>query len=158
MSMAGWRCFHMCALLIFFLSCEELVLLLFPHCLLCIQVTNAARWGAETEPEPRSSRPIGHLAILSVTFSKRDKSWISHHSLQSISKGLSCTFPIALSWLFHSNTTYSFRNGLQLWRTYNYQATAQAAWPKFNLIYYRHKRRTCTWPAIMLSVACMAVT
>lgn len=40
----------MCALLIYFLSCEELVLLLFPLCLLCIQAGNAARRGPETNP------------------------------------------------------------------------------------------------------------
>lgn len=47
MSMAGWRCFHMCALLIFFLYCEELVLLLFPLCLPCIQAYAAACRGRE---------------------------------------------------------------------------------------------------------------
>lgn len=100
MSMAGWRCFHMCALLIFFLSCEELVLLLFPLCQLCIQAGNAARRGPETNPGTIGPTWSATSPYFKRLFSKSGQSWISHHSLQSISRGLSCTFPVARSLLF----------------------------------------------------------
>lgn len=69
MSVAGWRCFHMCALLIFFLSCEELVLLTFPLSLLCIQAGTAACRG----PEKRTRAPFWPCLTTPSTYFK----WLS---------------------------------------------------------------------------------
>lgn len=143
--MAGWRCFHMCALVIFFLSCKE------SGAALGFHTACSAAKPPETEPEPL----ISHHRTLNFPRTLDPELLIP--PCKSLAGDYYARFSLLVA-AFCCNVTYSFGNGLWPWWTYNYQASAQAAWPKFSWIYYRHRRRTCTRPWMMLSVACVVIT